>query len=234
MLGSAVPVVKNLEEAGCLTHPAPLSVKESYTSSGFVKLRRGILEHYQDGKVSAYEFHIYVLLILEANYENGVWRGCAEKLSIVYKIPARTCRDVLEKLHRKGYIKRFHVRGKHGNYPVLINKYECRDGAGNEVYLNAKKSTDWRHPIYESAATVPGRCRDGAAIQEVRTNNKEKTPRQNPARLNSDLLELEQRRNLEHRDYRLTRGEEFRREVRIGTGPETLRAINNIARSKTL
>ena len=186
-------------------------------NSGYVKLRRGILEHYQDGKVSAYEFHIYVLLILEADYKTGIWHGSAEKLSIVYRIPSSTCRDVLSKLHQKGYIRRFNLPGKHGNYPVLINKYECSDGSGNDIYLNAKKSKDWRHPIYERSGTVAGGWREGSTVQEVRTKKREKSRTQNSRAIHSYLRsEEDQRQIVAARDRRIEKEFEARRESHVG------------------
>lgn len=204
-------------------------------SAGFVKLRRGILEHYRDGKVSAYEFHIYILLILEASYETGVWHGSAEKLSIVYRIPSRTCRDVLAKLHQKGYIRRFHSPGKHGNYPVLINKYECRDGAGNEIHLNASKSNDWRHPNYDLVMAVPGECRDGATVQEVRTKNEELKPAQTRRVIHSP----EQVRQIEAKQKRLDVKAQVSRELYVGSGPvcaapELWDQVKALGRKKTL
>ncbi|SRR6266567_2336763 len=193
-------------------------------NSGYVKLRRGILEHYQDGKVSAYEFHIYVLLILEADYKTGIWHGSAEKLSIVYRIAPSTCRDVLSKLHQKGYIRRFNLPGKHGNYPVLINKYECSDGSGSDIYLNAKKSKDWRHPIYERSGTVAGGWREGSTVQEVRTKNEEKTPRKTQRGHSPEEI-----RQIEAKQKRLELEAEVAREVYVGAGPRIVDVMPDLA-----
>jgi hypothetical protein len=199
--------------------------------SGFVKLRRGILEHYQDGKVSAYEFHIYVLIILEADYRTGVWCGSGKKLSALYRMSLRTCQDVLAKLEGKRYIRRFMTFGKHGNYPVLVNKYQCTDSAGNEVYLNAMKSKDWRNPIYDGAPTVHRECADGAPSQEVRTKNEEKTPRKNQRGTHAP----EQVRQIEEKQRRLEKEAEARREVYVGAGPsDYMDQIRQLAKAKAL
>lgn len=209
-------------------------------SNTFVKLRRGLVDHLRDGRISAYEYLIETLIIAEADHRTGLWFGSGEKLAAEFDLSARTCRDVLEKLEKKGYIRRFIVPGKRGNYPVLVNKYECRDGAGKEVYLNAARSNDYRHPIYESAVMVPPECRDGAASQEVRTKNKEKCRVQNAHAHHRPRSEQEQREIVGARDRRLEKESETQRELLVGAGPSTAiwedarRKIAQIAKSKTL
>lgn len=126
-----------------------------FRDSGFAKVRRGIVEHLQDGRIGPMEFSVYLLLILQADPETGVWHGSAGLLAAWCSMSPRTCRDSLEKLEQKGYIKRFHAKGKHASYPILIHRYECTDGAGKGTYLNAVDSSSYMDLKYE-------RCRDGA------------------------------------------------------------------------
>lgn len=150
---------------------------------GFVKLRRGINEHVVSGKMCLTDFTIYTLLLINANHETGVWdNASAGLISSLYRLPERTCRDVLERLERNGYIKRFMVRGKRAGYPILINNYECRrnrsDGAVMDVRLNAAQSTSYESLVYDE-------CRDGAAETVVTVPESTKRTKKEEIRINT-------------------------------------------------
>jgi hypothetical protein len=126
-----------------------------FRDSGFAKVRRGIQEHLQDGRIGPMEFLVFTLLILNADPATGVWQGSAGLMAAWYSMSPRTCRDSLEKLEQKGYIRRFQTPGKHASYPILIHRYECTDGAAKGTSLNALDSESYRELKYD-------RCRDGA------------------------------------------------------------------------
>ena len=94
------------------------------------------------------EFAGYVMMIIRANRENGVWWGSARALSFTFNsgMSDRTARRVLEELEAGGYLKRFAKPGAHGNYAILINRYECTDGARKGMRVDALKTTDWKNP----------------------------------------------------------------------------------------
>jgi len=117
--------------------------------SGFIQLRRGLSEHVRDGRLSFFEASLYVFILMDAHPATGVCFGSAGLFSAVYGIPSRTCRDALEKLEIKGYLKRFPTRGRHGSYPILVNKYRCSIGAMKGMYVNCSKSVNYESIIYE-------------------------------------------------------------------------------------
>lgn len=118
-------------------------------STGFIQLRRGIDEHVREGRISFFEGALYVFILLNTNPSTGVCHGSAGLFATIYSISSRTCRDALEKLEDKGYLKRFPVRGKHGSYPILINKFLCSHGAMKGMYVNCLKTTSYTNIFYE-------------------------------------------------------------------------------------
>ena len=119
-------------------------------SNGFVPIRRGILEHLRDGRITHGELAAYIVMILEADSKTGIWKGSARALAALYGWTQRGARHVLERLERKGYIRRFATPRSHANYPVLIDKYLCAEGGLEGRRLNVRASTDWRNPVYEN------------------------------------------------------------------------------------
>lgn len=118
-------------------------------NSGFIQLRRGLSEHVRDGRLSFFEASLYVFILMDANPATGLCYGSAGLFAAIYGISGRTCRDALEKLESKGYLKRFPVRGKHGSYPILVNKFRCSDGAMKGKYVNCSKSTTCNSIFYD-------------------------------------------------------------------------------------
>jgi hypothetical protein len=118
-------------------------------TSGFVQLRRGLSEHVRDGRLSFFEASLYVFILMDTNPATGLCYGSAGLFSVIYGVPSRTCRDALEKLEEKGYLRRFPTRGKHGSYPILVNKFRCSDGAMKGKYVNCSKSIDYKCITYD-------------------------------------------------------------------------------------
>jgi hypothetical protein len=132
-------------------------------TSGFVQLRRGLSEHVRDGRLSFFEAALYVFILMDTNPATGLCYGSAGLFSAIYSVPSRTCRDALEKLEEKGYLKRFPTRGRHGSYPILVNKFRCSDGAMKGKYVNSSKSVSWKNIVYESSDDyVDDNVNDGA------------------------------------------------------------------------
>jgi len=120
--------------------------------SGFVKIRRGILDHLLCGIISIFEFGIYVILHLQADYRTGVWTGSAPRLRAAGPRGARM-RDLqraLQRLGQIGFIRIFRIPGKRGNYHVLIHKFESTDTALIGRRLNAFKSSSWEELVFEA------------------------------------------------------------------------------------
>lgn len=119
---------------------------------GFTPIRNGIQEHLEHGRLGSFDLGIYVRIHLDADYRSGIWWGSAQKLIALAPFDGslRHVQKSLRRLEAIGFIRRFLIRGKHGNYPVLINKYEIRDGALKGKRLNAWRATDWKHAAYET------------------------------------------------------------------------------------
>lgn len=159
-------------------------------NSGYIQLRRGLSEHVRDGRLSFFEASLYVFILVDTNPATGICYGSAGLFAAIYSVSSRTCRDALEKLEIKGYLKRFPTRGKHGSYPILLNKFLCSVGAMKGMYVNCYKSDTCTSIAYdvcdesvnESAA---GDVNDGvnesagSKRQETR-NKKQETKKQKP------------------------------------------------------
>jgi hypothetical protein len=107
---------------------------------GFVPLRRGIWEHVRDGRMSHLEALAFIYICSQADTRTGIWNGSAGALAGELGIPARTARDVLEKMEHGDYIRRFAVPGKHVCYPILVHKFQITQGEHNGEQLNALES----------------------------------------------------------------------------------------------
>jgi hypothetical protein len=113
-----------------------------------------------------------------ADKATGVWWGSAKALAAICgagDVTDRQARHLLESLEKKGYVRRFPKRRGHGNYPVLVNKFEVTFGAYRGMRLNAEKTTDWRSPVYESC------LEHGAERAPFRKGEERQTKRKKPA-----------------------------------------------------
>jgi hypothetical protein len=221
----------------------------------YVPIRPGIAEHLLRGDVSAFEFGVYVIVHLQADYRTGIWRGSAPRIlnSAPKGAKLREVQRALENLAEMGLLKHFHQHGQRGNFPFLINKFTVRDGALKGKRLNADKSACWKSPVYEPCAEddadtdaddrADDRAQD-APIQEVRIKElrskkeketKNQNPRHAPARpLTNQISPEEHRRRIEAKQYREQKEQEVQRELRIGAGPQLAEPIVTIARQKAL
>jgi hypothetical protein len=121
--------------------------------NGYVKFRRGILNHLRDGRMNSTEFAVYSAMILDADPATGILMSSARALAFLFngtltERAARRALDSLENNPEGPYIKRFTRPGSHGNYPILINRFDCTAGARMGMRLNADATTDWREPVY--------------------------------------------------------------------------------------
>jgi hypothetical protein len=115
---------------------------------GFIKLPRSLLEQ---GKMSHMMAGVYVVVLLQADRSTGLWWGSSRKLAATGPRGnnVHNIQRALESLEKQGYIRRFMSRTERGNYPVLVNRYLVTDGALSGRRLNADKSSDWKHLVYE-------------------------------------------------------------------------------------
>ena len=91
--------------------------------AGFVKLRRGIMEHVEHGRLTLEEYAVYTFIIQNAKtYMTGIWQGCAKALARQTQKSERWCQRVLASLRVKGYISGKPSTGR-GQYPIQVTKY---------------------------------------------------------------------------------------------------------------
>ncbi|MCH8269391.1 MAG: hypothetical protein IH846_17980 [Acidobacteria bacterium] len=109
-------------------------------NNGYVKLRREIHADKHRPKLPPTRFAVYTHLILDADSSTGVVCTSTGVLVSRYGFTERAARDALERLEKDEYIRRFPVRGRRGEYPVLVNHYEVTTGAMKGMRLNAVKS----------------------------------------------------------------------------------------------
>jgi hypothetical protein len=138
--------------------------------NGFVKVRRGIVEHLHNGQMNLNEFACYCVLLLKADYKTGVaWVNSGDFM--LGDVSLSSVQRALLNLEQNQYIKRFVLAGSKKPYPVLIDKFEIADGdAGEPKRINAVKSTSWKYPVYEGA-DEPLRSRWGGDAEPLRSRN---------------------------------------------------------------
>ena len=117
--------------------------------AGYLQLRRAIFEHVRDGRLTHLAALAYIYMASQADTRDGVWIGSAGALAGELCIRERTARDVIERLSRLQYIRRFPVPGRHICYPVLINKYLVTDGEHAGHRLNAAASQSWNQLVFD-------------------------------------------------------------------------------------
>ena len=155
--------------------------------AGYVQLRRGLLDHLREGVITVTEYAVFTILLADADPKSGICKTSAGLLSALYGMAPRTSRDALEKLASKGYIKRFPRQGKHGSYPILVNKFICSDGAMKGKRLNALGSLTWEFPIYEECYErvnddVNEDVNERAAIVPQMENREKRIEKKKPSR----------------------------------------------------
>jgi hypothetical protein len=109
--------------------------------NGFVPLRRGLWEHLRDGRMSPFEALAFIYICSQADTRTGIWKGSAGALVIELGFNSRTARDLLERMERGGYIRRFCNPGVRHCYPILVHKFPITQGEHNGKVLDALSST---------------------------------------------------------------------------------------------
>ena len=118
-------------------------------NTGFLQLRRGLLQHCAEGRMPPGELAAYILLLLSADASTGVVWSSAAALALNFGFSERRSRSLLEKLEAGKYVRRFPLPGRHQNYPILIDKFLVTCGARRGQKLNAAKSASWRELVFD-------------------------------------------------------------------------------------
>lgn len=119
----------------------------------FVRLKVGMLEHVEGGDVTPAMLSVYVIVLWQADYQTGFWKGSAAKVQAAWcaRISLRNIQRALEALCDQGYLKSFHAHGQRHNYPVAIHKYLIKSGVHKGYWLNASATTAPGSPVYALA-----------------------------------------------------------------------------------
>lgn len=161
-------------------------------SAGFYKRRRGILEHLESGRISLLDLAVHDYLNLKANLVIGngfsipagvcITSARAIHATCPSQISERAVQRSLEHLRKIGWIKTWNIRGKRGNYPILVCRGSVHDLSGNEYRVNAQGTTDWRHPTYVPVgdlSSLPFKSDVNLSTdRDVRVESREETPSQ--------------------------------------------------------
>ncbi len=123
----------------------------------FIPILAGLSEHTKDGRVTPIMFCTFWTMLHEADFETGIWHGCAEKVRIDwnYNFGLRNLQRAIKDLCNGGYARSFQKNGQRGNYSVAINKYPVRFGTHKGKCLNATLTDDPRRPVYEDDPRQP-------------------------------------------------------------------------------
>lgn len=157
--------------------------------SGWYPRRREILDHLESGEISLLDAAVHDFLCLTCNYKTGVARTSAVKINALCPTEDyRAIKRSLQRLERLGWIKRFMIRGKKGNYPVVISRFFVRDASLTWWSVNTERTTDWRTVEFDRVPdgvlervpdAVPDRVPDDVSdvtpLKEVRSKKPENT-----------------------------------------------------------
>lgn len=146
------------------------------------------LEHLEAGTIGLLDLAIHDYLNLKANLIIGT--SCSTPPGVCFssavaihalcptEISERTVRRSLEHLERIGWIKRWPIRGKRGNYPILVCRASVHDLSGVEYRVNGLETTNWRNPVLILAALCPhsGPSLSGSREVESREERETLTP----------------------------------------------------------
>jgi hypothetical protein len=158
-------------------------------SAGFYKRRRGILEHLESGRISLLDLAVHDYLNLKANLVIGngfsipagvcITSARAIHATCPSQISERAIQRSMEHLRKIGWIKTWGIRGKRGNYPVLVCRGSVHDLSGNEYRVSAERTIDWRRPAYVAVGDLSSLPSEADAKlssdREVRVESREES-----------------------------------------------------------
>jgi hypothetical protein len=117
------------------------------SSVGWVALRRGILQHLQEGRLSNTEALALVVLILLA--DKGTGAGTINAPCLRYFIPGLSsdaAKRALQSLQEKGYIFRDIKRLSVIAYPYWVNRYVVTDGRHKALQTDISRALETKDP----------------------------------------------------------------------------------------
>jgi hypothetical protein len=146
-------------------------------AGNWVALRRGILRHRAERKMSTTEFACFVELLLEADCSTGIVWTNPTIHAAKYGHVKRSAQHAFDRLSERHYIQAFPTAGSHYPHAILLNKYVLSRGDRKGMVLNAEKSRDYKHPVYEAREEVVEDVVQEVARVHIRDVKKSKTAR---------------------------------------------------------
>jgi len=119
--------------------------------NNFTAIRNGLLDHALAGKLSPFDFGLYVFLIMRAEYLTGIYQGCALTIAYQFGDPSQKehIQKALRRLRDRNYVNYRNGDGSRGAYQILINKFDVTVGELCGTRLNAFKHGQLVKPEYE-------------------------------------------------------------------------------------
>jgi hypothetical protein len=97
-------------------------------NNGWVKIRRNVLAHLVDGRMTVAEYWTHHYLLMSASSSNGETKTCAQVIADLYDWKTRKAQRALESLVDNHYIESDYTSGKRGIYRVRVLRYEMTTG----------------------------------------------------------------------------------------------------------
>jgi hypothetical protein len=124
---------------------------------GHVRWRRGLLEHYAEGRLNLLDATVFNILLAQADFRTGSWRGNIWTVDAV--LPRDVSRknineklqDSFARLEERGYIAKQFKQGQR-EYVLWIDKYE----PGEDKRVNALASAACGKAVYYQPGEEPG------------------------------------------------------------------------------
>ena len=132
--------------------PSPYSHSPTCTS---ITARTLTTVDLYEGQISLNEFAVLNILHDRADISTGGWKINSTALATFCggSLSVGQADRLLRSLDQKGYIKRWPSR-RHEVYPYVVHGYYITDGVNKGEYINARKTTDWKSPLYEAEPPV--------------------------------------------------------------------------------
>lgn len=119
--------------------------------NGWVQKRRGVLQHLQDGRITANEYLVFDILLMLADKETGSYK--TNSGAIAFWTNGQIKKDAADRalrgLEEKGYIVREITPGHNGVYPYHVQKYIATAGADEGKVLTFTKKSNGTEKIAE-------------------------------------------------------------------------------------
>jgi hypothetical protein len=150
-------------------NPKEISKSNGKRNSGWVPLRRGLLEHLHSDRLTVQGQALFVNLVLRAHHA-GKYRGCVsgniEDLSLWTGVPRTTIKRAKDELERKGYVVFERATNQHEQGRFRIPKYDL---AGK----SAQSTLGPTNPSARSTARPAGGPSSGPSTPSSDLNSKD-------------------------------------------------------------